>query len=113
MMPVSIEAFHPGPVPQRKGKRGKPPGGPLPSLKGRRKKSKPHNVNDPLSQLYGFYSANKRSLEGAPRDLLEKAAKHVKQRIEGLKKLRAERPTRIRAQLRWLRRWSDMIGGQL
>lgn len=101
MIPVSPEALHPGPAPTRKGKGGG------------KKAKRGTPANDALTKLFEWHSANGRSLDGAPPRMLKAARARIKERIpllrQGLGDASDATAKRFRVQLRWLRRWLQMI----
>lgn len=107
-MMINPEALHPGP--SRHKKRGALGSGP-PKAKSTRTKP----IDDGLSELYTWFSTHGRTLEGAPQVILRNARTCLTARMKLLRTLRdvaerdGQRTKRLRAQLRWLRRWDRML----
>lgn len=100
---VSAEALHPGPVVPKTAK------------KRRRAVTVGVSFGDGITKLYTWFSANGRSLEGAPPALISNAKAYLKERIKLLTALSHEaskastRTDRIRVQLKWLKQWAEML----
>lgn len=68
-----------------------------------------------MTELYTWFCVNGRTLEGCPLRMQEKAQAHLAQRIKLLTTLRdvasaeGKRTDRLRTQLRWLRRWAQVL----